>query len=70
MFTGRVLIGTFTAGFLWCFMPSFSKGLVGSHMWSDMTGYYVVSEQLIIILSCIYALRLDVTGQYKYCYIS
>ena len=61
----RGIIGTFMAEFLCHFMPSCSKGLSGTYMWSDMTEYLVVSEQLHIIHSRRYSLKFDVPGQYK-----
>ena len=36
-------------------------------MWSALAEYLVVSEQLCIITSCIYALKLNVPGKKKCC---
>ena len=60
---GREMIGTFIYGFLWCFIPPYSKGLAGSYMWSALNEYLVVIVQLRLISSRRYALKLDVTVQ-------
>ena len=63
MSSGRVILCSFKAGFMWCSMSPCGKGLFGPYMWSDLTKYLGISVQLHIILSRGYCLKFDVTGQ-------
>ena len=68
MSAGGLILDTFTAGFLWCFRPPCSYGLTGTYMWPYITESLVVSGKFRIINSHTYALKLGVTGQYKFCW--
>ena len=70
MSIGVGVLGTFTAIFLWIFIPPCNKGLDFLYMLSSLTESLAVSGLLLIIPSSIYALKLDDTGQYKYCHNS
>ena len=59
----RGILGTFIAGFLWNFMPFFSKGLSGTYMWSSLTDSSWIVGQLRIIPSHRYDLKFDVPGR-------
>ena len=63
MSDGRGIIVAFIDGFLCNSIPPCSKCLSGPYMWSDLTGFSVVSGNLRIVLSFRYDLKLDITGQ-------